>query len=196
MSQNVKINIVPGAIGPAIHLSQYDVGREFVIEVVDSDGSFSIPTGATADLVGTKPSGFGFTLAGTVSGNTVTFTSTDAITAEYGRIPCEVSIAKSGDVLGTCNLVLDVEQSPHPEGTTDGQSESAIPVLTALVERVEEAASSIHDLTVEAETLAYNASATATFDDETDTLTIGVPRGGALSVTDPNSDGNIIITFQ
>lgn len=196
MSQSVNVNVTPGGFLPAINVSQYDVGRSFVLNLVDSSGAYSIPSGATVKLEGTKPSGFGFSLTGTVSGNSVTFTTTETVTAEAGVVPCEVSITKTGLVIGTTNINMYVERSPHPEGTIDDDAAAVVPTLTVLVERIEAAADSIHDLSVDAETLSYDADATAEYDEDLNKITFGIPRGGALSVTDPNSDGNIVIAFQ
>lgn len=177
MSQSLNVNVVPGNFPSAFHLSQYDVGRELVCKLVDQNGAYSIPAGATVKLVGTKPSGFGFTLTGTVSGNTVTFATTATVTAEFGRIPCEVRVEKSGDILGTTNIILDIEISPHQEGVTDGDAQTVINELTVLVERVETAAASVLDMQVVAETLAAGSDATYSYDEDTNTATFGIPRG-------------------
>lgn len=137
MSQNVNVNLVPGNYPKEFHVSQYDVGRQLVANIVDSTGAYSIPSGATVTLVGTKPSGFGFTLSGTVgSGGVVTFSTTATVTAEYGRIPCEIRITSGSTILGTANCMLIVEESPHPEGTTDGDGEVIVNQITLLLEQI------------------------------------------------------------
>ena len=141
MSQNVNVNLVPGNYPKEFHVSQYDVGRQLVANIVDSTGAYSIPSGATVTLVGTKPSGFGFTLNGSVgSGGVVTFSTTATVTAEYGRIPCELRITSGSTILGTANCMLIVEESPHPEGTTDGDGEQIISEITLLLQRITEQA--------------------------------------------------------
>ena len=137
MSQNVNVNLVPGNYPKEFHVSQYDVGRQLVANIVDSTGAYSIPSGATVTLVGTKPSGFGFTLSGSVeAGGVVTFSTTATVTAEYGRIPCEIRIESGNTVLGTANCMLIVEMSPHPEGTTDGDGEVIVNQITLLLEQI------------------------------------------------------------
>ena len=195
MAQTIIVNATPIGQRPILYFSQGDIGREFNINVASSDG-YSIPSGATAKIQATKPSGFGFSVAGTVTDNTVAFSSTETMTNEAGFFPAELHITKNSDVIGTLNFMMSVEANPRPDGTIDGDAESAIPELTLLVERVEAAAESIHDLSVDATTLSYNADATATYDDELNKISFGIPRGGALTVTDPNSDGNIVISFS
>ena len=187
MSQLVNVSIQPGNFGPALHFSQYDVGVEFAIKVTDPTGVFQIPAGATVNLVGTKPSGLGFTLAGTVSGNTVSFETTETITAEWGRIPCEVSIEASGEVIGTANLTLDIEVSPHPDGTIDGTAETVLPTITALKYDAEAYANGTRDgVPVTSGDPAYENNAKYWAQE----------AAWAITFTDPDSDGNIVITFN
>ena len=195
MAQNINVDMTPGLFMPTLHYSQGDIGREFVINLATRDG-MTIPAGATVTMQATKPSGFGFSVAGSLSGTVATFTSTAEMTDESGRFQAEIVIAQGTTVIGTTNFWLEGEKNPHPEGTIDGQEGSAIPILTLLVERIEAAADSIHNLSVEAETLAYNEDATATYDGDTNKITFGIPRGGEMAVTDPDSDGNIVITFS
>lgn len=194
MAQKINVNTTPGQFMPTLYYSQGDIGREFEIALVSSDG-WNIPAGATVEMVATKPSGFGFTVSGTLAGGVATFVTTETMTNEWGRFPAEIRITSSGDVIGTANFYLSGEKDPHPEGTTDGDAETVIPLLTVLVDRIEAAAESIHDLSVEAETLDYDEDASASYDGTNNKLTFGIPRGGEMTVTDPNSDGNIIITF-
>lgn len=177
MAQTKNVNMTPNDTLPRLRLSQYDVGRELAFKLCDGALSYTVPTGATVKLMGTKPSGFGFTESCTVSGNTASISTTAGMTDEWGAVVCELVVEKSGVRLGSTNLLLVVEKSPHPEGTTDGSQETVIPTLTLLVERVETAASSILDMTVEAETLAAGSDATYSYDEETNTATFGIPRG-------------------
>ena len=161
MSQNVNVNLTPGGYPKEFHVSQYDVGRQLVAKVVDSTGDYSIPSGATVVLVGTKPSGFGFTLNGTVSGSTVTFSTTATVTAEYGRIPCEIRITNGSTILGTANCMLVVEMSPHPEGTTDGDGEQIISEITLLLQRITEQADRADQAVTDATAQANRAESEA-----------------------------------
>lgn len=180
MAQQINVDIKPGLFQPTLHFSQGDIGREFAIKIVTSDG-FSVPVGATVDLVGTKPSGFGFTVPCTVSGNTVSFTSSntdgEVFTDEHGIFPAELVIKNNGDVIGTANFFFSGEKNPHPAETIDGEAEQIIPELTLLVERVEAAASSVLDMQVVADTLPAGSDATYSYDEETNTATFGIPKG-------------------
>ena len=173
--QNINVNIVPDSYPQTIRYSQGDVGREFKINVV----GFSIPAGATVKIQATKPSGFGFSVAGTVDGDSVSFTTTAIMTDEAGRFPAELEITKDSVVIGTANFIMWGEANPHPEGTTDGQQGTIIPELTLLVERVEAAASSVLDMEVVAETLPAGSQATYSYDEDLNKATFGIPQGEA-----------------
>lgn len=149
MAQTINVDSKPALFMPTLYYSQGDVGRTFEIVVSSSDW-FTIPSGATCQMVATKPSGLGFTVAGTVSGNKVTFTTTAVMTDEWGRFPAELRITSGNTVIGTANFYMEGERNPHPDGTTDGSQETLIPELTLLVERAENAAQTATDDAIEA----------------------------------------------
>lgn len=173
--QNLNVNITPDNYPQSLYYSQNDVGREFKINITD----FTIPVGATVKIQATKPSGFGFSVAGTVSGNSVTFETTDEMTDEAGRFPAELVIESGAVVIGTANFLMVGEMNPHPEGTTDGSQGTIIPELTLLVERVEAAASSILDMQVVAQTLPAGSQASYSYDEDLNKATFGIPEGQA-----------------
>ena len=173
-----KVSITPTQAHPKVNVSQYDAGREITFLLEENQQPYSIPSSSSVKLQGTKPSGFGFDIACTYSGNSVTLITTTDLTGEGGNFPAELVISKDGLRIGTANILMAVEASPHPEGTTDGNADVVIPELTALVERVETAVESMHDLQVTATTLTSGSSATASYDDETNTITFGIPKRG------------------
>lgn len=155
--QTMNVNIIPDKTAGVIKFSQYDVGRSVEVYLIDESGAYSIPSGATLTFHGTKPSGLGFTVSTTNEGTYTTITSTAEMTDEAGRFPVELVIANGNDVIGTANFTMWIERSPHPEGTTDGQAEVIVPVLTALIERAETAAESAIDSAEEARRQADRA---------------------------------------
>ena len=194
--QTIIVDMTPGFRMPTLYYSQGDIGTQFAVDLRSRFGD-SLPAGATVTIQATKPSGFGFSEAATsVTDGVAVFTTVAGMTDEAGRFAAELKVEASGITLFTANFYMNGEASTHPDGTIDGQEGSAIPILTQLVERVEDAAESIHDLSVEAETLAYNEDASATYDGDTNKITFGIPRGGEMAVTDSGSDGNIVITFS
>ena len=130
-TQTVTINLVPGlSTPPVVNVKQGDIGRPIAFRVMDGTGLMTAIAGATAKIEGTKPSGLGFSVTGTISGNMVTLDTTEAMTQEAGRIPAEISFTKTGLVLGTANFILAVERDPHPENVIDGTYETMDDIQT------------------------------------------------------------------
>lgn len=160
MPQSKNISITPGGQKPVINVSQNDVGRVVVLNVTDGTEWYDL-TGTTTVLVGMKPSGLGYSVAATVSGHTATITTTKQMTDEHGQIESELRITKGNTVLGTINMVLNVERDPHPDGTTDGSVDELIPEITVLVERAETAAAGATSAATRAASSATSAATSA-----------------------------------
>lgn len=166
MSQTIDVNMTPGLFMPTIFYSQGDIGREFKINITTSDGT-AIPAGATVKMQATKPSGLGFSVAGTLSGNVATFVTTETMTNEAGRVPAELVLEANGDRIGTANFYWQGEKDPHPQGTVDGDLDDVMPKY----------------MTVTVTSLAPNTTPTYNYDPSTNTANFGIPRGadGSLS---------------
>ena len=169
MAQVKNINMTPDTILPYLKLSQYDVGREISFVMKDGSQEYTVPSGATVKLEGTKPSGLGFTITCTVDGSTATAVTTAGMTDEWGPVVAELVVRQGDNRLGSSNVRFDIERSPHPEGTTDGSAEQIIPALTLLLSQIEEdlddAEADIETMTqlkTATETAAGNAAASAT----------------------------------
>ena len=161
--------MTPDTILPYLKLSQYDVGREISFVMKDGSDEYTVPSGATVKLEGTKPSGLGFTITCTVDGSTATAVTTAGMTDEWGTVVAELVVRQGDNRLGSSNVRFDIERSPHPEGTTDGSAEQIIPALTLLLRQIEEdlddAEADIETMTqlkTATETAAGNAAASAT----------------------------------
>ena len=174
-NQTEKVNIKPKSYLPVFRVSQNDVGRTLTAHLVFDEGDISIPAGATVTMAGTKPSGLGYTVTGTVDGTDVSFETDAVMTDEPGRIVSEIRIVQGDTVIGTTNVVLSVEPNPHPDGTTDGRREPLVNEITALLEQITEQIDRFTGLSAEAETLQPGSEATASYQDGV--LTIGVPKG-------------------
>ena len=161
--QNVKVDITPGyEQSKIIYVSQYDVGREFKINLTDGTDGYTIPAQTVAKIAGTKPSGLGFQVQGTINGSQITFATTSGMTDEAGRIPVEISLTKGTTILGSKNIYLDVEEAPHRPDTPDGSKEFTIPELTLLLQELTAASATAETQIEEMEDLAEAAADSAT----------------------------------
>jgi len=177
--QTIIVDMTPGYRMPTIYFSQGDVGTQFAIDLRSRFGD-SLPASPTVTIQATKPSGFGFTVAATSLTNGVAvFTTTAEMTDEAGRFPAELKVVKDNVTLFSANFGMEGEANTHPAGTIDGSQETVIPELTQLVERAEDAASSVLDRQTVTNTLPAGSQATYSFDEGTNTQTFGIPQGEA-----------------
>jgi len=151
--------MTPDTILPYLKLSQYDVGREISFVMKDGSQEYTVPSGATVKLEGTKPSGLGFTITCTLDGSTATAVTTAGMTDEWGTVVAELVVRQGDNRLGSSNVRFDIERSPHPEGTTDGSAEQIIPALTLLLRQIEE---DLDDAEADIETMTQLKTATET----------------------------------
>lgn len=109
-----NLQYAPIGVNPVIHVSQYDVGRQFQLKIYDGNTSYSMPTGTTARIDGLKPDGtaFSYTDAVSVSDNVVTVTTKEQMTVLNGEVTCEIRFTDGVDDIGTLNFILQVEKSP------------------------------------------------------------------------------------
>lgn len=181
-TQTEKVNIEPKSYLPVFRISQNDVGRTLKAHLVSDEGTIAIPTSATVTMAGIKPSGLGYTVAGTIDGSDVTFETNATMTDEAGQIESEIRIVDGETLIGTTNVVLNVEPNPHPDDTTDGQREPLVNEITALLnqitaqaDRVEEYSSKVLNMTVTAHE-SQEPTVTKT-EGEVVNLDFGLPRG-------------------
>lgn len=196
MAQIKTLDITPAKIQmPVIEVSQFDIGRDVIIHMKDGSVWYDL-TGLTVKLQGTKPSGFGYSVTGTVDGHDVTFSTIYDMTSESGFILSEVSIIDGTDVIGSQNVMLHVEASPHPPEIVDGSPETILPEMRELVNRAEAAAEILLDCSAIATTLPTGASATASYSPETGVFSFGLPRGAKGDTGATGETGNGISNIR
>ena len=130
--QTQNLQIIPKGVKPIIRASQFDVGREFELKLYDGATAYTPPTGTTLRLEGVKPDGtvFSYTENLSLSGSTITVTTTTQMTIMEGVVSCEIRMTKDNDDVGTINFDLIVEKSPINESTDLSQTE--VPALVTL----------------------------------------------------------------
>lgn len=173
--QNYTINIRPGwGISPVVKVSQGDVGRPLAFTIMDEQDALTIASGTTVTIKGTKPSTLGFTQACELSGNTASVETTATMTQEAGAVQAELILTQGTTIIGSANFVMYVEPAAHPEGTTDGDAETARDLMTRAQAAVAQAEAEAN----RAEEAAESASQT------------GISTVGATAGQVPTADGN------
>ena len=119
-----NLNLIPGKVPVAVHVKQYDTGlREITFNLYYGDTAYSVPYNSTITVSGTKPDGNGFSYSVTFSGSAVTVPMQEQMTVLAGEFPCQLTIANSGEIIGTASFLLCVEpaalSSDTPVSDTD-----------------------------------------------------------------------------
>lgn len=165
--QREKLNIIPGSVSPRIHMSQYDIGRQFAFEICENTSAFTIPSGSTVSIQGKKADGHGFVYGAennvvVYSGSTVTITAPKQMSAYPGLVDCELRILASSYDIYTCNFVIEVEEAAL--FSDSDLSESDIPDI----KKAADAAEKIDQALIEIEEgLAKSEEAIAKVDEAT-----------------------------
>ena len=159
ITQEINLNLIPGAIPPRISVSQYDdASRSLVFRLYNGAVSFTPGSGTTVQIRGTKPDNKGFEYAASIAGSTVTAAITDQMTAVAGDVRCEIVLKDSTKTIGTGNFVLEVERAALGEDTDI--SETVIPDIIdaaeANAERAEAAADRAEEASVHAPYIGQN----------------------------------------
>ena len=178
LSVHHDIDVSPGGVPLLIHASQYDAAsREIVFHLISSAGQLSLPSGAHAEVRGTKPDGNGFSYDCTLSGTAVTVSITEQMCAVAGTVPCELVIyvgtpatnaaPASSDFRQLCTATFLLKVKPAALDKDTLGSTSEIKQLVTVIDRTDEiiAAAQLADeacQTVEEyKNTAQNASAAA-----------------------------------
>ena len=166
IEQNYNLDLVPSGTPLVVYVSQFDTGsRRLSFTLYKDNVAFTLPTGATATLVGTKPDLLSFMYTMQTSGNKVYLDITEQITAAAGPVQCEIRVSSSsGDRIGTSNFIIYVEKTPLD---TDAViSETEIPIFEELVANAQAAAAEAQDsadsVSASAAQIAANTAAIAT----------------------------------
>lgn len=118
-TQRINVDLVPGTSSPSVQVSQGDHELRTIVVTLLNEGkkNVTIPAGASVEVRGTKPSGKGFSYACSFSGDEVTIKVKDQMTAEKGRVPCEIVVELNGHAIGSSNFDMLVESAALQPGT-------------------------------------------------------------------------------
>lgn len=152
-----KLNVRPGGIPLLIRVNQYDSDFSIVFALYSSDSSWTLESGTTAEIRGTKQSGTGYSASATLDTSTkvVTVAGAAQMTAVAGMNIFEIVLKKNNKEISSANFCLLVERAALDADTiTD---ESVLKELNAIIEGAETATQAAE----EAENAADRAEAAA-----------------------------------
>jgi hypothetical protein len=139
----LDLNLIPGKVLPRLNVSQYDKGQTVSVSLWNGDVPYSIPTGYTAQVVGTKADKTGFMYNCTIAHGQPSFVITDQMTIFPGEVTLEVIILDTDKRIGTINFILDVERAALADDTQI--SESDMPIIQQIPEYANAAAASAEE---------------------------------------------------
>lgn len=128
------LNVIPTGVRPVVHVSQYDNQVQALRFLLYKENApFTIPASAAVLINGLKPDNTAFSYAATAtSGNTVTFSVTQQMTAVAGSIECELRVRTASEIIGTLNFTIEVEEAPlHDDSVL---SETDIPLIEQAID--------------------------------------------------------------
>ena len=144
IEQVFDLDIVPSGRRTVVHVSQYDkLGRTLTARLYSGGVRFTIPTGAVAEIQGTKPDATGFKYTMTISGSSVSIPIEEQMAAVSGSVECEVVISLNDERIATANFTLDVEKSALDDETII--SETDIPIFRSFATGGSEGQIFVHD---------------------------------------------------
>ena len=155
-SQTFNLELIPQGVPPIVHVSQYDKGQTWLIDVTENGIPFTIPSGTSVAIQGTKPDNTGFQYAGTYSGTQVEFTVEQQMTVLAGELDCELVLVNGEEQVATINFILAVEPAALDDETII--SETELP----LIEQAAELGAVINGYATQIHADAETASAAAT----------------------------------
>lgn len=136
-SQSFNLDLIPKGVNPVVNVSQYDAGQTWTIGITENGNAFSIPSGASVTICGTKRDSTGFMYACTFSGSTVTAIIQPQMTILSGDQKAELRITKGDEKIATINFIIRVEPSALSDSTQI--SETELPLIEQAVELMDEA---------------------------------------------------------
>lgn len=116
ITRNYELDIIPGRLTPTVKLSQYDERFRANMTLFAREGEFTIRSGTTAELRGTKPDGSEYTEVCTLAGNVATFGGHGELTDVSGTGIFEICLIHGGKELYTANFYIEIEPSPAERG--------------------------------------------------------------------------------
>lgn len=131
-NQTMILDLIPGGTEPVLNVSQYDSGQTWEFNIYSGGQAFSIPSGASVVIRGTKPDRKGFDYSCTYSGNVVTAIEQLQMTAVSGKVLAEIAITKGSETIGSANFIIMVEKGALSEDSDISDSE--LPVIIDLAQ--------------------------------------------------------------
>lgn len=192
---NQKLCMSPTGRMPVIHVGQYDSDFSIVFSLYSAgSATWTMESGTTAKIRGTKTDGTGYSAncMVDVTNKKVTVDGDQQLTAAAGNCVYEIVLYKTTNSvtkeLSSVNFILKVERAAMDAGTIPSESK---------IQEIQEIGTKADEIIEAYENLEFDTTPTA---GSTKAVTSGgiydaISNIENISVTDSQSDGNIVISF-
>lgn len=124
ITHEIQLDMVPNTGREEVWLNQYDDDFLLRIHLYASRGAFTVASGASAQMRGSRPDGGSFSVNGTISQEDdetwmVEVAGDQQMTAASGRAIAEITLSTGGKLLSTANFVLNIERAAFDRGAPD-----------------------------------------------------------------------------
>ena len=142
--ERIKLNLIPSGVAPIVHLSQYDDGRKFGIDLFEGESVYVLDGTETLTVNSRKPDGHVVVLTVTNTGtSSLDVDTVEQLTAVHGVSYAKLQIVKGSVTIATLPFLIDVSRDPLENGDP---SESFIQNLrTQIAEGVAEEVAEQYD---------------------------------------------------
>ena len=115
--ERIKLNLIPSGVAPVVHVSQYDDGRTFAIDLFEGDNAYTLDGTEVLTVNVRKPDGHLVTESITnTSDSYVTVDTTEQMTACHGTNLANLKIEKGSITIASLNFLMNVERDPLENG--------------------------------------------------------------------------------
>jgi len=115
--ERIKLNLIPSGVAPIVHLSQYDDGRQFGIDLFEGESVYVLDGTETLTVNSRKPDGHVVTLTVTNTGtSSLDVDTVEQLTAVHGVSYAKLQIVKGSVTIATLPFLIDVSRDPLENG--------------------------------------------------------------------------------
>lgn len=115
--ERIKLNLIPSGVAPIVHLSQYDDGRQFGIDLFEGESVYVLDGTETLTVNSRKPDGHVVTLTVTNTGtSSLDVDTVEQLTAVHGVSYAKLKIEKGSVTIATLPFLIDVSRDPLENG--------------------------------------------------------------------------------
>lgn len=115
--ERIKLNLIPSGVAPVVHLSQYDEGRKFGIDLFEGDSVYVLDGTETLTVNSRKPDGHVVVISVTNTGtSSLEVETVEQLTAVHGTSYAKLKIEKGSVTIATLEFLIAVSRDPLENG--------------------------------------------------------------------------------